>query len=99
MRGFGGVVVFYGSTPRPLELLEKIEAPVFAHYGKLDSRITGGAPETEAAMKKYGKSYEYKVYTSARHAFFNDPSPRSYHPEATKETWNRTIGFFKKALS
>lgn len=99
MRGFRGVVVFYGSTPRPLELVEKIEAPVLAHYGELDTRITGGAPETKAAMKKYGKSYEYKVYTGARHAFFNDPSPRSYHPEAAKEAWNRMLEFFKNNLS
>ena len=99
MRGFRGVVVFYGSTPRPLELVEKIEAPVLAHYGELDTRITGGAPETKAAMKKYGKSYEYKVYTGARQAFFNDPSPRSYHPEAAKEAWYRTLEFFKNNLS
>ncbi len=69
-----------------------------AHYGELDTRITGGVPETEAAMKKYGKSYEYKVFAGARHAFFSDDSPRSYHPEAAKEAWGRTLEFFNKHL-
>ena len=49
-------------------------------------------------MKKYGKSYEYKVFAGARHAFFSDDSPRSYHPEAAKEAWGRTLEFFNKHL-
>jgi len=98
VRGFKALVVFYGSTPRPLELLQQIEAPVLAHYGELDDRITGGVPQTEAAMKKYGKSFEYKVYAGAQHAFFRDTTPRSYHPEAAKEAWIRTREFFNKHL-
>lgn len=98
VRGFRALVVFYGSTPRPLETLQQIEAPVLAHYGELDERITGGVPETEAAMKKYGKSFEHKVFAGARHAFFSDDSPRSYHPEAAKEAWGKTVEFFKKNL-
>jgi carboxymethylenebutenolidase len=99
VRGLKALVVFYGSTPRPPELLQQLEAPVLAHYGELDERISAGAPETEAAMKKYGKSYEYKVFPGARHAFFSDDSSRSYHPEAAKEAWSRTLEFFKKHLS
>lgn len=99
VQGLRALVVFYGSTPRPPELLQQLEASVLAHYGELDERISAGAPETEAAMKKYGKSYEYKVFPGARHAFFSDDSPRSYHPEAAKEAWSRTLEFFKKHLS
>jgi len=98
VRGLKALVVFYGSTPRPLELVQQIEGPILAHYGELDERITSGVPETEAAMKKYGKSFQYKIFTGARHAFFSDDSPRSYHPEAAKEAWGRTLEFFKKHL-
>jgi len=97
VRSFRAVVVFYGRSPNPLDLVKQIEAPVLAHYGELDKRITDGAPETEAAMKQYGKSYEYKIYSGAGHAFHNDTG-RRYHPEAAKEAWNRTIEFFKKHL-
>jgi carboxymethylenebutenolidase len=91
------LVVFYGSTPGPVDLILRLEAQVLAHYGELDKRITGGAVETEAAMKRYNKSFEYKIYPGAQHAFHNDTRP-SYHPEAAKEAWNRTVEFFKKHL-
>ena len=98
VRGLKAVVVYYGRTPSA-ELLEKIEAPVMAHYGGEDKGITDGVPATEAAMKKYDKSYTYKIYPGAKHAFNNDATPDRYHPEAAKEAWAKTIEFFKKNLS
>src|SRR5689334_8863654 len=38
VRGFEAVVVFYGH-PRPLERLEKIQAPVLSHYGEKDPGV------------------------------------------------------------
>ena len=98
VRGLRAAVIFYGDTPKPLELLERIEAPVLAHYAERDKRITSAVPETEAAMKKYNKSYEYKIYPGAEHAFFHDQRPDRYHSEAAKEAWSRTLEFFKKHL-
>ncbi len=98
VRGLKAVVVFYGRSPNPLDLVQQIEAPLLAHYGELDKGITGAVPQTEAAMKKYNKSYEYKIYAGAQHAFFHDASPPRYHPEAAKEAWGRTLEFFKKQL-
>lgn len=98
VRGLRAAVIFYGETPKPLELLERIEAPVLAHYAERDERITGAVSQTEAAMKKYNKSYEYKIYAGAQHAFFHDQRPDRYHPEAAKEAWSRTLAFFKKHL-
>lgn len=97
VRGLKALVVYYGRTPNPPELLEKIEAPVMAHYGGEDKGITGGVPATEAAMKKYNKPFTYKIYPGAPHAFNNDASDR-YHPEAAKEAWAKTVEFFKKNL-
>lgn len=98
IRGLRAVVVFYGDSPEPLELVQNIEAPVLAHYAEKDPRITNEVPATEAAMKKYNKSYAYKIFPGTQHAFFHDARPDRYHPEAAKEAWNRTLEFFKKQL-
>lgn len=98
VKGLKAVVVYYGRTPTPMELLEKIEAPVMAHYGGEDKSISDTVPETAAAMKKYNKSYTYKIYPGAKHAFNDDTSPDRYNPEAAKEAWAKTVDFFKKNL-
>jgi carboxymethylenebutenolidase len=83
-------------TPKH-ELLQRIEAPILAHYGEEDKGITGAVPETAEAMKRYGKSFTYKVFPRAKHAFHNDTGDR-YHPEAAKEAWERTLVFFAQHL-
>ncbi len=98
VRGLRAAVVFYGRSPNPLDLVQHIEVPVLAHYGELDKGITDGAPQTAAAMKQYNKSFEYKVYAGAKHAFHSDTEADRYHPEAAKEAWQRTLEFFKKHL-
>ena len=87
-------VVFYGSTPAAG--LEKIQAPVLAHYGQLDHRITGNALFTEKTMKQSGKKFTYHVYPNAYHAFFNDTGPR-HDPEASKLAWARTLEFLRSS--
>lgn len=98
VRGLKAVVVYYGTSPRPLDLVRNIEAPVLAHYGGEDPRVNAGIPATEEAMKKYGKSFTYKIYPGAQHAFNEDTRPDRYHPEAAKEAWAKTLEFFKKHL-
>jgi carboxymethylenebutenolidase len=98
VRGLRGVVVYYGRTPNPAELVQKIEAPVLAHYGSEDKGITGGVPATEAAMKKYNKPYVYTIYPGAGHAFNNDTDPSRYNAAAAKEAWAKTVDFFRKNL-
>ncbi|HET8564813.1 MAG TPA: dienelactone hydrolase family protein [Candidatus Binatia bacterium] len=98
LRGLDAVVVYYGRSPNPLDLVKNIRAPILAHYGEKDAGVTKGIPETEAAMKKYNKAYTYKIYPGAHHAFNNDTTADRYHPEAAKEAWDRTLEFFNKNL-
>jgi len=98
VRGINAVVVFYGRSPKPLERIEKIQAPVLAHYGEKDPGVNQDIPATEEAMKKYHKSYVYKIYPGAQHGFHTDTSPERYHPEAAKEAWAKTLDFFRKNL-
>jgi carboxymethylenebutenolidase len=91
-------VIYYGENPKNLEDVKNITDPVLGHYGGADERITSGVPKLEETMKKYGKSFEYKIYAGAPHAFNSDTSPQSYREEAAKEAWARTLEFFKKHL-
>jgi carboxymethylenebutenolidase len=97
-RDLKAVVVYYGPSPSPLDLVKDIQAPVMAHYGEKDANINKGIPDTEAAMKKYNKVYDYKIYPGAQHAFNNDTNPERYDAKAAKEAWGRTMEFFKKTL-
>jgi carboxymethylenebutenolidase len=91
-------VVYYGRSPNPLDNVKNIRAPVMAHYGEKDPNVNKGIQDTEAAMKKYQKTYDYKIYSGAQHAFNNDTNPGRYHSQASQEAWARTIDFFKKNL-
>ena len=98
IRTLNAAVVYYGRSPNPIDLVKDIRAPVLAHYGEKDPGVNKGIPDTEAAMKKYNKSYDYKIYPGAPHAFNNDTNKERYHAEAAKEAWSRTLDFLKKNL-
>jgi carboxymethylenebutenolidase len=98
IRGLKAAVVFYGRSPQPLDLVKNIQAPVLAHYGEKDPTVNQDIPSTEQAMKKYKKSYTYKIYPGAQHGFQTDTNPERYHADAAKEAWTRTLDFFKKHL-
>ena len=91
-------VIYYGGNPRNLEDVKNITAPVLGQYGGADEPITSAVPQLEEAMKKYGKSFEYKIYPGAPHSFNSDTSPQSYREDAAKEAWGRTLEFLQKNL-
>jgi carboxymethylenebutenolidase len=90
-------VPFYGSQPAA-EDVPKIHAPLLLHYASLDTRITGGWPAYEAALKANGKKYQAFIYENVNHGFHNDTTPR-YDKAAAELAWSRTIDFFKTYLS
>ena len=90
-------VPYYGRQPAP-EDVEKIKAPVMAHYAGNDQGINAGIPAFEEALKKYNKEYTIFMYEGAGHAFNNDSNPERYNEQAAKLAWGRTISFFKEKL-
>jgi len=90
-------VPYYGMQPKA-EDVEKIKAPIMAHYGGDDTRINAGIPAFEEALKKYKKDYQIFIYEGAQHAFNNDSNAERYNEKAAKLAWGRTIGFFKEKL-
>jgi len=90
-------VPYYGRQPAA-EDVEKIKAPIMAHYGGNDAGINAGIPAFEEALKKYKKEYQIFIYEGAGHAFNNDSNPERYNEQAAKLAWGRTIAFFKEKL-
>jgi len=89
-------VPFYGAQP-PAADAAKIKAPLLLHYASLDTRITGGWPAYEEALKANRVTYTAYVYEGANHGFHNDTTPR-YDEAAARLAWQRTIDFFNKYL-
>jgi len=89
-------VPFYGAQP-PADDVAKIKAAILAQYASLDTRITGGWPAYEAALKANHVTYVGYVYEGANHGFHNDTTPR-YDEAAAKLAWKRTLEFFDKYL-
>jgi carboxymethylenebutenolidase len=89
-------VPFYGGQPAVADV-PKIHAPLLLHYAALDTRITGGWPAYEAALKENGKKYKAYIYENTNHGFHNDTTPR-YDKAAAELAWKRTIEFFNENL-
>jgi carboxymethylenebutenolidase len=89
-------VPFYGGQP-PAADVAKIKAPLLLHYASLDTRVNGGWPAYEEALKANNVTYTIHMYEGANHGFHNDTTPR-YDAAAAKLAWQRTVDFFNKYL-
>ena len=89
--------MFYGSAPTA-EAVAKIACPVIAFYGANDQRVNAGIPGLESAMRAASKSFEYKIYEGANHAFFNDEA-QSYEVNAARDSYARLLSFFATHLA
>ena len=89
-------VPFYGGQPSAADAA-KIKAPVLAHYGELDTRITSGWPAFDTALTAAHVVHEGYVYKGANHGFHNDTTPR-YDEAAATLAWQRTLDWFNKYL-
>ncbi|MDZ4802903.1 MAG: dienelactone hydrolase family protein [Bryobacteraceae bacterium] len=89
-------VPFYGGQA-PAADVPKIQAPLLLHYAGLDTRVNGGWPAYEEALKANGKKYTAYIYEGTNHGFHNDTTPR-YDAAAAKLAWQRTLEHFNKYL-
>ena len=67
-KDLSGAMVFYGPPP-PADTMKSITAPVYGFYAGNDARITATVPDTTAAMKTAGKTYDPQIYDGAGHGF------------------------------
>jgi carboxymethylenebutenolidase len=54
-------------------------------------------PALVEAMERFNKSFEYKMYPGAAHAFFNDTGA-NYSAEAAQQAWQVTLSFLSNNL-
>jgi carboxymethylenebutenolidase len=79
----------------PLDLVNRINAPVLGLYGGADMGIpVAQVEQLRAALKAAGKPSEIVIYPDAGHGFNADYRP-SYNPEAAKDGWKRMQAWFK----
>ncbi len=84
-------MVFYGTPPDEASI-KKIAAPVYGFYGGNDQRIDATIPATDSLMKLSGKTYDYKIYPGAGHAYMrsgDDPAGSPENKEARNQSWAR----------
>src|SRR5580698_2384739 len=83
--------VFYGAPP-PTADLPRIKALVYGFYAGNDSRIDVTIPDTVAAMKAAGKTYEPVIYEGAGHGFMRAgeaPEASESSVKARNAAWAR----------
>ena len=95
----GACVVYYGIHPNVHPDMARLQAPVLGFFGEKDASVPPhAARKLEAELKAAGKQAEFHIYKGASHAFFNDTRPQVYHPASAKDSWDRTLKFFREEL-
>jgi carboxymethylenebutenolidase len=93
-------VVFYGGHPNVKPRLESLKAPLLGLYAEADDFVTvKSVRELESRLKELGKTYEFRIYPGAQHAFFNDERPEVFSKSAAEDAWNRTVQFLRAHLA
>ncbi|HWJ40373.1 MAG TPA: dienelactone hydrolase family protein [Candidatus Limnocylindrales bacterium] len=89
---------FYGEIPAD-EKLAHLGCPIFYAYGENDGWIQrADVDRLAAALKKFDKKGEVKIYKGCSHGFFNDTRPDVYRAEEAKDAWERTLKLFAANL-
>ena len=84
-------------TPtQPIDVVEKVKAPILGLYGGADAGIPNDTVERmNDALKKAGKKSQIHLYPDTPHAFHADYRP-TYRKEQAQDGWKRTVEWFKK---
>src|SRR6202047_4940676 len=81
--------VFYGPPP-DADAVSRIKAPVYGFYAGNDVRIDATIPDTIAAMKAAGKTYDPVTYEGAGHGFMRAgeaPDATDANKKAREDSW------------
>jgi carboxymethylenebutenolidase len=84
-------------TPQhPIDVVDRINAPVLGLYGGADAGIPNDTVERmNEALKKAGKKSTIHLYPDTPHAFHADYRP-SYRKQQADDGWKRALEWFKK---
>lgn len=91
-------VIYYGSLITETEELSLIQWSVIGIFAELDQGIPPEqVNEFESVLDELETSNDIHVYSDVDHAFAN-PSGERYCPDATIDTWQKTIEFLEMNL-
>jgi len=83
----------------PIDLTSQLNAPLLGIFGNDDQ---GPSPaqvdQHEAALKEFGKTYQFHRYDGAGHGFWYYQG-NSYRPQAAMESWEHTLAWFGQHLA
>jgi carboxymethylenebutenolidase len=83
----------------PIDLTDRISSPLLGIFGNEDKNPDiDQVNETEAALKRLGKTYEFHRYDGVGHAFFNTWRDGYRAPQAL-DGWEKVFAFYKKYLA
>jgi carboxymethylenebutenolidase len=84
------------SPTHPIDVVDKINAPVLGLYGGADQGIPNDSVEKmREALKAKGKKSEIILYPDTPHAFLADYRP-SFRKEQAEDAWKKLTEWFKK---
>ncbi len=89
---------FYGEIP-PDEKLQQLACPIFYAYGENDGWITRqDVDRLAAALKKFNKPGEVKIYKGCSHGFFNDTRKDVHRAAEAQDAWQHALKLFAENL-
>ncbi len=94
-KGLKAASVFYGSAPRPLEVIAR-SCPVIGSYPEKDFSADS-ARELEKALTRYAIPHDIKYYEKTQHSFFSRQRTE-FEVEASRDSWERMLAFFDEHL-
>jgi carboxymethylenebutenolidase len=95
---YGHFMPFGPNPTGPLDVTDRLNAPVLGLYGGADQGIPLAHVERmRAGLLAFGKDKQsmIHVYPEAGHAFHSDYRP-TYRKEAAQDGWQRMLAWFKK---
>ena len=105
---FRAAVVYYGGNmfvawsedgPTGFEMLKGLKCPVIGFFGNDDQNPSkDDVDKIEAELKRLGVKHAFHRYDGAGHAFQNFLSEPRYRPEATRDSWAKTLDFLDRML-
>ena len=97
-REISAAAPFYGEIPTD-EKLKNLSCPILYVYGENDGWIQRkDVDRLAAALNKYDKKGEVKIYPGCSHGFFNDTRADVYRAAEAKDAWDRTLKLFATNL-
>ena len=81
-----------------IDMVANLYCPLLALFGEEDGNPSPDhATRLREELDKHGKTYEFKMYANAGHAFFADYRP-SYRAAPAQDMWHRVLIFYEKYL-